>query len=290
LSPETDEGKSMERDSEKLKVSIIVPTYNSGKVFAECLKSIYSQAYPFCEVIIVDNFSSDDTLEIAKSFGAKIVQRKCNPALARNIGVANSTGEYILFIDSDQILSASVIEECVRKCKDEDVEMVKIPEIFIGSGFWSSCSAAWKNSYFEVEKLYKRENIMAGEPRFFVKECIIQVGMLDDSLLWGEDYDLYKRMRTMGLKETSCKSKLYHYEPASINKILIKNLQYGKSMPIFLQQTKKKIYLPMLKHALSTFKEVFKNFKRPSILVGCAFLLFVKTCSTVIGLFIDSLD
>lgn len=276
----------MEESVKKPKVFIIIPTYNSGNTLAECLKSIKGQTYPSCEVIVVDNFSSDPTSKIAKEFEAKIIQRKCNPASAKNIGVTNSTGRYILFMDSDQVLSPSVIDECVRKCEDGNVGMVRIPEVFIGKGFWSSCSAAWKNCYFKVEKLYEDSgNIMTGEPRFFVKEYIIQVRMLDDSLLWGEDYDLYKRMRAMNVSEASCKCKLYHYEPTSIKKILVKNLQYGRSMPIFLQQTQKRIFSPMLKHALLTFGKIFRDFKKsPAIIVGCAILLYLKTYSMIIGL------
>jgi glycosyltransferase involved in cell wall biosynthesis len=279
----------MEKSSEKPKVSIIIPTYNSMETLPECLKSVHDQNYPFYEIIVVDNFSNDNTLKTAKEFGAKIIQRKCNPALARNIGITNSTGKYILFLDSDQVLSPSVIEECIIKCESKKFGMVRIPEVFSGKSFWDSCSAAWKNCYSRVEKLHgTRENIMTGEPRFFVKEQITRVGMLDASLLWGEDYDLYNRLKIMKIRETWCKSKLYHYEPTSIEKILVKNLRYGKSMPIFLQQTEKQIFPSLLRHALLTFREVFRNFKKsPAIIAGCAVLLYLKTCSTMIGLLVD---
>lgn len=278
----------MKKSSGKPKVSIIIPTYNSGNTLSECLKGIFSQNYPFCEVIIVDNFSNDATVAIAKEFEVKIIQQKCSPALARNIGITNSTGKHIVFIDSDQVLSPTVIEECVRKCEDEDVGMVRIPEVFIGKGFWGSCSAAWKNCYFVVEKTYgNNKGIMTGEPRFFLKEHIVQVGMLDDSLVWGEDYDLYMRMRAMSVKESSCKSKLYHYEPASIKSILVKNLLYGKSMPTFVRQTQKQILSPMLKHALLTFRKVLKDFKKsPAIIAGCIILLYLKAYSMMIGLIV----
>jgi len=206
---------------ENLNVSIVIPTYNSGTTLAVCLKSVHGQSYPFYEVIVVDNFSNDDTLKTANDFGAKIIQQKCNPALARNIGIVNSTGKYILFLDSDQVLSPSVVEECVKKCKNRKVGMVRIPEVFIGKGFWSRCSAVWKNYYAKVEQLYGAgENIIHGEPRFFIKEQITRVGMLDATLLWGEDYDLYEKLKKVNIKEAFCKSKIYHYELTSVRKIL----------------------------------------------------------------------
>ena len=278
----------MKESLEKPKVSIIIPTYNSDKTLGECFKSINSQSYPFCEVTVVDNFSTDTTLKIAKKFGARIIQRKCNPALARNIGIANATGKYVLFIDSDQVLSSSVAEECVKICENEKVGMIRIPEVFIGKSFWGFCSAVWKNYYEKVEQSYGDSRlIIRDEPRFFIKEQIVRVGMLDPSLLWGEDYDLYEKLKKVGVKEASCASKVYHYEPTSIKGIMIRNLRYGKSMPMFMRQTKKKIFSPMLKHALLTFGKVLRSFKKsPTIIAGCAILLFLKTYSMMMGLII----
>src|SRR5208337_4215564 len=177
----------MEESSEESLVSIIIPTNNSGETIEECLKSIQRQDYHLYEVIVVDNFSNDNTLEMAKNLGAKTIQQKCNPAQARNIGVDNSAGKYVLFLDSDQVLSRTVVKECVEICKNEKIGMVVIPEVFIGKGFWSSCSAAWKNCFEEVARLYgDRRNIIHNEPRFFIKEEITHVGMLDNSLPWGE--------------------------------------------------------------------------------------------------------
>jgi len=277
----------MDKNLEKPKVSIVIPTYNSSETLAECLKSIHEQYYPFHEVIVVDNFSSDNTIKIATKFGARIMQRKCNPALARNIGVANSTGKYILFLDSDQVLSPSVVEECVRKCESERFGMIRIPEVFIGKNFWNSCSAIWKNCYQKVEQCRTSENVIRGEPRFFVKSQIIRAGMLNVTLLWGENYDLYNKLEKMDIRETSCKSKLCHYEPTSVRKILVKNLRYGKSMPIFVRYTRKQIFKLMFKHSLLTFSEVFKNFKKsPATIWGCSVLLCLKTYSMVFGLLI----
>ncbi|MDH5788304.1 MAG: glycosyltransferase, partial [Candidatus Bathyarchaeota archaeon] len=170
----------MEMSSEKPKVSIIIPTYNSEGTLSECLKAVFNQSYPFYEVIIVDNFSNDGTVRIAEEFQVKILRQKCNPALARNIGIVNSTGKYMLFLDSDQILSTLVISECIEKCESEGAGMARIPEIFTGKGFWSSCSAVWKNYYIDIEKLNTIvDDITLGEPRFFLREHVTRVGMLD---------------------------------------------------------------------------------------------------------------
>lgn len=281
----------MRIDLKKPTVSVVVPTYNSGKTLSECLRSVSNQSYPYHETIIVDSFSHDNTVNMAKDSGAIIIQRKCNPAAARNAGVANSTGQYVLFLDSDQVLSTSVIEECVKSA-DDDVGMVKIPEVFVGKGFWSCCSAVWKNSYGKVERAYwHRQNIARGEPRFFVKEHIIRAGMFNDKLLWGEDYDLYERMNKMKIKEATCESKLYHLEPASIGKILLKLLRYGKSLQDFRQDSGNRLFILLLNHSLLTLMIVAKDYKKsPAIIVGCAILLFLKTYYLMIGLLVGLLN
>lgn len=278
----------MEESPQKPEVSIVIPTYNSEETLEECLKSVQNQTYAPLDLIVVDGFSNDGTLRIAKEFGARIMQKKGNPALARNMGVVSSTGKYVLFLDSDQVLSPFVVEECIKECRSERVGMVKILEIFIGKRFWGQCSAAWKNCYESVEQSYAHdEKAIRGEPRFFDKKHLINGGMFDTTLLWGENYDLYEKLRKKGVREVTCKSKIYHYEPTSLRKILAKNLRYGKSVPTFIQQTNRPVFPILLKQSFSAFKMMSKNFKTsPAIIVGCEFLLSLKACSIVLGLLI----
>ena len=265
-------------------VSVIVPTYNSERTLEECLKSVRGQTYSSLELIIVDGFSEDCTVTIAKQFGARIIQKKGNPASARNAGVKNSTGKYVLFVDSDQVLSSLVIDECVEECESEGAGMVKIPEMFIGKGFWSRCSAAWKNCYEKIEQSRGHdENKIGGEARFFHKRLLIQAGMIDSALLWGENYDAYVRLRKKGVREVTCKSGLCHYELASLRDILIKDVRYGKSVPAFVRQTNRQVLPTLIQQSFSAFKEMVKNSSSVTIIVGCEFLLSLKAYSTVLG-------
>jgi len=270
---------------EKPKVSIIIPTFNSGATLAACLESVRNQSYSRIETIVVDNFSTDETALIAAEFDSRIIKQKSTPAMARNIGITNSSGKYIFLLDSDQVLSPSVIEECVRDCELRNAGMVRVPEVFAGKGFWSSCSAKWKNLLVKVEQKYSASrNMLTGEPRFFVKEQLVRGGMLDDNLLWAEDYDLHKRMEKMKIKETSSKSKLYHYEPATIKEIVLKIFHYGSSMPTYTRRTGQRIFWPMTSSSVLTLKELFRECgNQPLTLMGCVFLLFLKTFFIVFG-------
>jgi glycosyltransferase involved in cell wall biosynthesis len=280
------EGDWMRINLGKPKVSVVVPTYNSERTLSDCLKSVCNQTYPYHETIVVDNFSRDNTVNIAKGFGAIVIQRKCNPAAARNIGVRSSTGQYVFFLDSDQVLSTSIVEECVEKSATDNAGMVRIPEVFIGKGFWSHCSAVWKNSYEKVGGAYWHGwNITRGEPRFFLKEQIVRGGMFNDRLLWGEDFDLYKRMNKMQIKEATCESELHHFEPTSIGEILLKLFRYGKSLQDFRQDSGRRLFLLLLNHSLLTLKTVARDCRKsPAIILGCTILLFLKTYYLTIGL------
>jgi glycosyltransferase involved in cell wall biosynthesis len=212
-------------------VSIILPTYNSDDTLQRSLDSIVRQNYPFYETIVVDNYSVDSTAEMAGKFGATIVFHKGNAASAKNVGIMTSSDPYVLLLDSDQIVSRSLIDECVRICEELEVGVINIPETFVGIGFWSSRSADWKNLYF----LHARENctdknVLGYAPRFFAKKYIEAAGLFNEELYWGEDYELYLRLKKMNIEESWCKSRIYHYEPKSLVKILRKNYYYGRFM------------------------------------------------------------
>jgi glycosyltransferase involved in cell wall biosynthesis len=285
LIPSICKGNNMRKMRNRPRVSVIVPTFNSERTLLACLGSVCNQSYSFREIIVVDNFSHDDTLKIARQFGAKIIQKKCNPALARNLGVTNSHGEFVLFLDSDQILSKGLIDECVHLCTAENAGMVWIPEVFSGHDFWGSCSAVWKNSYERVDRLYgSSKDLIHGEPRFFCKEKLICVGMLDTALLWGENYFLFRKLKSAGVKEAFCRSEIYHDDFESLKEILIKNLRYGKSIPTFLERTQEQVLLPVLRHTILAFGETLRSVKKsPDIAIGCFFILWLKACTAAAG-------
>ena len=271
---------------ERPKVSVVIPTYNVDTTITSCLSSVQRQSYTPIEVVIVDNFSHDNTTNIAKALGAKVVQKKSNPALARNVGIANSAGKYVFFVDSDQILSRCVVEECVRKCEEENAGMARVPELFIGEGFWGTCSAEWKNNYVKVEKRFgTRGDILSGEPRFFSKELLIRVGMFDAGLLWGEDYDLYQRLKEMSAREVSCQSMVCHCEPTSIKKIMARNLRYGESMPTLANHSETQVFQRVMRHSILTWGETLSELgENPGITLGCSILLGMKAFAMVAGI------
>lgn len=111
------------------KVSIIIPVYNVEKYINQCLQSVVGQTYKNCEVIIVNDGSTDDSIEIIerykKSYPEITVVNKKNGGLgaARNEGLKYVTGKYIVFIDSDDYLSTNYIEDLYKNIKTNDCDM-----------------------------------------------------------------------------------------------------------------------------------------------------------------------
>jgi len=120
-----------------MKVSIVIPAYNSEKTLEKCLKSIRDQTYGNIEIIVVDKFSKDRTVEIAKRYGARIIYDEGERTRAKNIGLEKAKGKYVLFVDSDMELSKKVVEECVNFIEsDESIGGIIIPERSVGRSFW----------------------------------------------------------------------------------------------------------------------------------------------------------
>lgn len=104
--------------SETPLVSIIIPTYQHAKTIALCIESVLRQSYWPIEIIVVDDGSTDNTQEVLKQFGKKvrvITQKNSGSNPARNRGLADAVGEFVIFTDADVIMKSKMIEQFVKK-------------------------------------------------------------------------------------------------------------------------------------------------------------------------------
>ena len=98
------------------KVSVITPTFNDDRFIIETIESVLHQTYQNIELIIVDDCSSDKTVELVKSFNDSRIRLLCNDrnygaAYSRNIGLSIATGDYIAFLDGDDLWDCQKIEK-----------------------------------------------------------------------------------------------------------------------------------------------------------------------------------
>ncbi|SHI41741.1 TPR repeat-containing protein [Clostridium cavendishii DSM 21758] len=107
-------------------VSIIIPVYNGEKFIAKAVKSAINQTYRDIEIIVIDDGSTDNTKEIVKQYDVKyIYQNNSGPSIARNNGIKISKGEYIAFLDADDIYMTNKIERQIQEFeKDNELGIV----------------------------------------------------------------------------------------------------------------------------------------------------------------------
>ena len=119
-----------------MRYSIIVPAYNTEKYIDKCLKSIFSNTYKNFEVIIVNDGSTDKTEDIINKYIKKydniiyIKQKNMGLSLARNNGVKKATGDYLLFIDSDDYVEKNLLENINKDIGDLDVLRYQLNMVF----------------------------------------------------------------------------------------------------------------------------------------------------------------
>lgn len=94
-------------------LSIIIPTKNSSAHLEELLRSIAKQTVKAHEVMVVDNYSVDNTISIASSFGIKVFQKGPERSAQKNFGALKANGDYLLFLDSDTHISPRLVEDCL---------------------------------------------------------------------------------------------------------------------------------------------------------------------------------
>ena len=131
-------------------VSVIVTTRNSEATLEACLHSVQQQTYTPLEIVFVDNFSTDRTVEIARQFTDNVTIKGPERSVQRNEAARLAKGEYIVVIDSDMELTPTVIESCVAQYRHDDtVEGVVIPEESFGEGFWAQCKKLERSFYIQ---------------------------------------------------------------------------------------------------------------------------------------------
>ena len=95
---------------EKL-ISVIIPNYQGGTTIARCLEAVFASSYQNFEVIVVDDCSGDNSVEVIKTFPCKLVplDSHAGAAQARNIGAAHSRGDTLFFTDADCLLQENTL-------------------------------------------------------------------------------------------------------------------------------------------------------------------------------------
>ncbi|MGN0159529.1 MAG: glycosyltransferase family 2 protein [Brotaphodocola sp.] len=151
-----------------MKVSVIIPVYNVEKYLKRCLESVLKQTFQCLEIILVDDGSGDGSgimCDEAADYDERcIVIHKKNAGLssARNVGLESATGEYVIFIDSDDYLSCNFIENGLNLCEKYDADVAILQMLYVA-----------EETNEEIKKKQKYE-VMILNPEQAIKESLYQ--------------------------------------------------------------------------------------------------------------------
>lgn len=198
-------------------VSIIIPCFNSGGVLLEALESCRNSKFQDFEILVVDDGSTDtSTAEILSQIKSSIslsVLRQTNggASSARNFGVKEAKGEFLFFLDSDNLIRPDYLTQAVQAIqKDAEIGVVYAKPFFFGF------KGTQESSRFEVRD-FTFDSLLAGNYvdmcSLVRKKAFLEVGGFDENhdVFFGEDWDLWIRMAQGGWKFRFLNEVLFEY-------------------------------------------------------------------------------
>lgn len=185
-----------------LQFSIVIPCFNYAGYVDSAIQSALSQTYKNFEVIVVDDGSTDNSVDIIKRYRDQIVlveQENAGPSAARNAGIARATGNFILPLDADDVISNRFLEDAMSLLTDP--KTIISPIVFFTDDNLNLIGETWphpeNNEPNFVMSDLLREN-RAATASIFSKEMWAAVGGYDTSFRGIEDYDFWINMVAHG--------------------------------------------------------------------------------------------
>lgn len=185
------------RDYKSSLVSIIVPVYNGALFLAEALDSILAQTYDSIEVIVVDDGSTDATAEVAKRYHDKIHylhQKNQGPGAARNLGIKQAAGEFLAFLDADDMWAPEKLREQVdylTSHPESHCVAVKFRHIIEPD---AQDLVKYRQEWLEEERVTRLFSGLVARRSVFDR-----VGLLDTKLRIAEDVEWLTRLDEAGI-------------------------------------------------------------------------------------------
>lgn len=209
----------------KAKISVILPAYNAGKYIGEALQSIINQTVPVHEIIVVDDGSTDHTKEVVSNFPVRyIYQTNKGTAAALNTGIEQSSGDYLAFLDADDIwMPQRLYLQLQAFEKDPSLDMV--------FGFMQQFISP-ELSVDEQNKIEVNTTaIMVGihKSAWLIKRhAFMSVGLFTGGFLLEEFTDWYARskeksLREFVVKEVVAKRRIHQSNTSRVQKELKKD-------------------------------------------------------------------
>ena len=270
----------------KNKISIIIPVYNVENYLKRCIDSILNQTITNFEVIAINDGSTDNSLKILKEYALldkriKVINKKNEGvSVARNIGINNSKGQYITFVDADDYLEKNALEIMLNIIKKENVDIVRTTYYRIID---NNKSYETKNNYNGLYKLNKKhrnniiDSILKQNLKSYLwlllikKELIIKNNIYFEKELYvHQDLDYYIKLFKYAKNVYFSDSLTYYYvynelgskNIKNIKRNIISNINLSKKLLNILDKSKKGlIYLLSINLTFNYFNRLYNEDK-----------------------------
>lgn len=209
-------------DNKSKLVSIIIPVYNVEKYIEECILSVQKQTYSNIEVILVNDGSTDNSSDICNYYSSIynnvhiIHQVNQGVSVARNNAIKKANGEYLLFVDPDDIISEVYVEKMVKNIENLNIDMVEC-------GYTNNLSMLYNNLSDGIVNIYNSQfifNYMLSNREFngyiwnkiFKRDIIIKnnISFEENILIWEDMYFVLKYLKSIH-NVAFISDKLYYY-------------------------------------------------------------------------------
>lgn len=260
-------------------ISVILPTKNNIRTITKCLDSIVNQDFEDFEVIFVDNFSTDWTFEIAKTYqniiNIQLFQVGPERNIQRHFWFEKSSWKILYFIDSDMYLSSGLFGEVYQKFQNKELWWLIIPEENIKwEKYWTKVKA-FERSFYNWD-----DTIEAA--RIFRRDVYSSVGWYNKELIAWEDWDLSERIKRSWANIDRLNSKIIHDEWEIILWQLLKKKYYywSKIWPYVSSNSKISIISKIYFFRPVFYKKYYKFLENPILI---PWFLILMTTELIMG-------
>lgn len=238
-----------------MKISIIVPVYNSQLYIEKCISSLLNQTYKNIELLIIDDGSTDNSTSIIKKLKKQdgriklIRQKNLGANIARGRGIKNASGEYCMFVDSDDWIELDTVEKLVRYLESGEYDIIKYNGI-------TEPNKKLKNFYLTEND----ENLKMDKNKIY--NLLLTTNILNNMCFTIYKTDIIKNVKTFNYSMSNCEDYLANLEIYSSAKdiLFVKDIfyHYRENLQSTTKTKSKDIILKNINDFDYTFSKLFE--------------------------------
>ena len=258
-------------------VSINIGTFNSMKTLPDCIESIKEQNYENYEIIALDSYSTDGTIDYIRSIGGLVVFGDTLGS-ARKLGAIESKGKYVFIMDSDQKVTGELISKAVERA-EEEFDAITVWEKPIEVKTWVQKLHAYEKYLFhnmEHTDAYTGDAI----PRFFRSSYYKQVDFDRNPPQTMEHNAIWEQIQNMGARSSYIPYTIWHRDPATIRDLWRKFFRNGFYYLEVLRHHKRLAFHHSMPRNCYFSKEVMM---KPKVFAAFMYIYFIKATATLCG-------